>query len=137
MHPRDVAALHRGLRREVFLRLRQRQRLRALLTAHQVAGALADRDAVVLLRTRVDAQCLFHIDLGDLADRKSTRLNSSHVATSYDVFCFARSLLRSSLSPYTTLFRSTSLPSIVGFVAKSSCAFVSVSDCARFSPRIR
>src|SRR5690625_4703869 len=35
-------------------------------------------------------------------DRKSTRLNSSHVAISYAVFY----ILRSTLFPYTTLFRS-------------------------------
>src|SRR5436309_2303852 len=39
----------------------------------------------------------------DLGDRKSTRLNSSHVKISYAVFC-ARA--RSTLFPYTTLFRS-------------------------------
>src|SRR5690606_35280391 len=41
-------------------------------------------------------------------DRKSTRLNSSHVKTSYAVFCL-KMLPRpptSPLSPYTTLFRS-------------------------------
>src|SRR5690625_4005915 len=39
------------------------------------------------------------------ADRKSTRLNSSHVAISYAVFC--RTSLRHTLFPYTTLFRSS------------------------------
>src|SRR5437660_527842 len=37
-------------------------------------------------------------------DRKSTRLNSSHVAISYAVFCLSPH--RSTLFPYTTLFRS-------------------------------
>src|SRR5207253_2658186 len=40
------------------------------------------------------------------ADRKSTRLNSSHVAISYAVFCLTRPPPRSTLFPYTTLFRS-------------------------------
>src|SRR5699024_4494496 len=41
-------------------------------------------------------------------DRKSTRLNSSHVSISYAVFCCPHLVLstRSALSPYTTLFRS-------------------------------
>src|SRR5439155_1372705 len=56
------------------------------------------------------------------SDRKSTRLNSSHVASSYAVFCLnknpttsthgpfpltARTPPTTPLSPYTTLFRST------------------------------
>src|SRR5438874_1049603 len=39
-------------------------------------------------------------------DRKSTRLNSSHVEISYAVFCLFRRPQRSTLFPYTTLFRS-------------------------------
>src|SRR5690554_5313337 len=39
-------------------------------------------------------------------DRKSTRLNSSHVRISYAVFCLIRRPPRSTLFPYTTLFRS-------------------------------
>src|SRR5207249_4163813 len=38
-------------------------------------------------------------------DRKSTRLNSSHVSISYAVFCAPQHLLP--LFPYTTLFRSS------------------------------
>src|SRR5690625_6882365 len=34
-----------------------------------------------------DPNCTFTIDLDDYRDRKSTRLNSSHVAISYAVFC--------------------------------------------------
>src|SRR5690242_19357039 len=43
-----------------------------------------------------------------MGDRKSTRLNSSHMSISYAVFCL-KMLLRppiSTLFPYTTLFRS-------------------------------
>src|SRR5690349_3757720 len=40
------------------------------------------------------------------SDRKSTRLNSSHVEISYAVFCLIRRPPRSTLFPYTTLFRS-------------------------------
>src|SRR5262245_52531288 len=39
-------------------------------------------------------------------DRKSTRLNSSHLGISYAVFCLILRLPRSPLFPYTTLFRS-------------------------------
>src|SRR5437868_6428248 len=42
----------------------------------------------------------------DGSDRKSTRLNSSHVSSSYAVFCFRRPPPTSHLFPYTTLFRS-------------------------------
>src|ERR1035441_6233590 len=43
-----------------------------------------------------------------LLDRKSTRLNSSHLGISYAVFCFTRIRRqpRSTLFPYTMLFRS-------------------------------
>src|SRR5690348_15010668 len=41
-----------------------------------------------------------------LRDRKSTRLNSSHPSISYAVFCLIRRPPRSTLFPYTTLFRS-------------------------------
>src|SRR5690625_1388931 len=40
------------------------------------------------------------------ADRKSTRLNSSHVAISYAVFCLIALQASTTLVPYTTLFRS-------------------------------
>src|ERR1035438_396220 len=39
-------------------------------------------------------------------DRKSTRLNSSHLGISYAVFCLMRAPPRSTLFSYTTLFRS-------------------------------
>src|SRR5688572_11461175 len=42
-------------------------------------------------------------------DRKSTRLNSSHSQISYAVFCLIRRPPRSTLFPYTTLFRSQPL----------------------------
>src|SRR5436309_661068 len=41
-----------------------------------------------------------------MRDRKSTRLNSSHVKISYAVFCLTSGPLISLLFPYTTLFRS-------------------------------
>src|ERR1035438_1639082 len=39
-------------------------------------------------------------------DRKSTHLNSSHLGISYAVFCLLRHPPRSTIFPYTTLFRS-------------------------------
>src|SRR5437773_816292 len=44
---------------------------------------------------------------GQPSDRKSTRLNSSHITISYAVFCFSLQPLCSSFFPSTTLFRST------------------------------
>src|SRR5437867_3481917 len=43
---------------------------------------------------------------GSSEDRKSTRLNSSHRTISYAVFCLLLPPPRSTLFPYTTLFRS-------------------------------
>src|SRR5689334_21364164 len=42
----------------------------------------------------------------DAVDRKSTRLNSSHSSISYAVFRPTRRAPTTTLSPYTTLFRS-------------------------------
>src|SRR5688572_18242319 len=47
-------------------------------------------------------------------DRKSTRLNSSHSQISYAVFCLIRRPPRSTLFPYTTLFRSQVLSNPCG-----------------------
>src|SRR5689334_13951176 len=58
---------------------------------------------------RVCATSWFHLHpfRGPRApDRKSTRLNSSHSSISYAVFCLIRPPPRSTLFPYTTLFRS-------------------------------
>src|SRR5688500_16137284 len=48
------------------------------------------------------------LDTAAHEDRKSTRLNSSHLVISYAVFFSIRQALRSTLCPYTTLFRSAS-----------------------------
>src|SRR5437773_830056 len=45
-------------------------------------------------------------------DRKSTRLNSSHITISYAVFCLLPPPPHSTLFPYTTLFRSPDSPAI-------------------------
>src|ERR1039458_3515821 len=47
-----------------------------------------------------------HQEIQASTDRKSTRLNSSHLGISYAVFCLSRRPPRSTLFPYTTLFRS-------------------------------
>src|SRR5688500_10453608 len=46
------------------------------------------------------------VDLRRLVDRKSTRLNSSHLVISYAVFCLPPLPSTPTLVPYTTLFRS-------------------------------
>src|ERR1035438_10331464 len=48
----------------------------------------------------------------DQADRKSTRLNSSHSGIAYALFCWIRGPPRSTLFPYTTLFRSVHTPTV-------------------------
>src|SRR5690349_22107371 len=50
------------------------------------------RDSYVMNRTSCDARC---------GDRKSTRLNSSHVEISYAVFCLKKKKIRSCLSSDT------------------------------------
>src|ERR1035438_2103888 len=49
---------------------------------------------------------LLHSLHSPVIDRKSTRLNSSHLGISYAVFCLVARPPRSTLFPYTTLFRS-------------------------------
>src|SRR5947209_4877201 len=48
------------------------------------------------------------------ADRKSTRLNSSHANISYAVFCLIARPPASPLFPYTTLFRSRETAAVAG-----------------------
>src|SRR5699024_3727069 len=50
------------------------------------------------------------------ADRKSTRLNSSHVSISYAVFCYPPPCPCSLLFPYPTLFRSVVAQCFVKFL---------------------
>src|ERR1039458_9732894 len=66
-------------------------------------------------------------------DRKSTRLNSSHLGISYAVFCF-RAGRRSTLFPYTTLFRSASSCPFLATVCSSAVRKGSGSICASKSP---
>src|ERR1039458_1442951 len=73
-------------------------------------------------------------------DRKSTRLNSSHLGISYAVFCFDQNFLtirrppRSTLFPYTTLFRSLSPNErSASLRAPSSADFNSSGACTRRS----
>src|SRR5690606_41842272 len=61
----------------------------------RLAGAGAADQADLLARAHVQVQALDHAALlavveGDVVDRKSTRLNSSHVKISYAVFCLKK-----------------------------------------------
>src|SRR5256885_3828513 len=51
---------------------------------------LAVPDFVVLLRPRLVGPAVAHVAVGVLEDRKSTRLNSSHLVISYAVFCLKK-----------------------------------------------
>src|SRR5689334_9851287 len=94
--------------------------LTELAAAGPVAGAaLPCRPALVggHAREALEAPEDRHPEHGDDAeeqqqreaeDRKSTRLNSSHSSISYAVFCLFPTPPRSTLFPYTTLFRSPS-----------------------------
>src|SRR5438045_3322081 len=60
-----------------------------------------------------------------LQDRKSTRLNSSHLGISYAVFCLTTLPPTPPLFPYTTLFRSFSgKPSIQLFASRPSISYL-------------
>src|SRR5690242_21124553 len=59
---------------------------------------IAGRDALVLLLGRV------HRDLARRQDRKSTRLNSSHMSISYAVFCLKKKKKKHILSLYTITY---------------------------------
>src|SRR5690625_1006436 len=72
-HP--VAAAHLAMRPEIS---QQGKPILLLLVEHCQCRQRICRDAVQL-----DAICFEQLEV----DRKSTRLNSSHVATSYAVFC--------------------------------------------------
>src|SRR5699024_8868944 len=72
--------------------------------AQPVGGGEGVEGLVVVHVGRVHAQLQLHEAV--LRDRKSTRLNSSHVSISYAVFRLIRPPSVSPPSPYTTLFRS-------------------------------
>ena len=69
-------------------------------------------DSEALFLALVKKTCAEATGYANSLDRKSTRLNSSHQAISYAVFCLKKIFLmirrppRSTLFPYTTLFRS-------------------------------
>src|SRR5690606_39844347 len=66
-----------------------RRQIALLLQLHAAFEQFADHLAVVfILEEGGDLVCDLGTDLGEeLQDRKSTRLNSSHVKISYAVFC--------------------------------------------------
>src|SRR5260221_396552 len=85
----------------------------------------AQQQAYRTLRERLNSAAALRCGSAYSADRKSTRLNSSHTAISYAVFCLKKNVHlegvasdnlifflmiqpppRSTLFPYTTLFRS-------------------------------
>src|ERR1039458_8613871 len=75
-------------------------------------------------------------------DRKSTRLNSSHLGISYAVFCLMREPPRSTLFPYTTLFRSGDVRGTVSeLVSPLGCddqpIFTVAQACRWLRPNIR
>src|SRR5690625_2837114 len=55
---------------------------------HVIVGVLAMRNAAHFGRAATDYQSFAYAPTA--TDRKSTRLNSSHVATSYPVFCLTK-----------------------------------------------
>src|SRR5215510_10838311 len=96
-------------------------------TATTEIYTLSLHDALPIFASSGDGlpfECGGPYEHGEGKDRKSTRLNSSHVAISYAVFCLKKKSCfasiffflmirrppRSTLFPYTTLFRSSPPP---------------------------
>src|SRR5436853_87425 len=69
----------------------------------------------------------------DAEDRKSTRLNSSHLGISYAVFCLSRRPPRATLFPYTTLFRSAASRTAIRQKRGSRCG----AQAGDLEPQIR
>src|SRR5438270_446762 len=103
----DLARIFRGKRILVMLQRCRNARLSRLRAGSLFTSRLRRLLASGLLACRLFARGLFACRLFACGlDRKSTRLNSSHSQISYAVFCLARRPRRSTLFPYTTLFRS-------------------------------
>src|SRR5207253_3466530 len=106
--------------------LQRRQEIAAHHT-REPADALG-QDGIALVRHRgapllLLAERLERLsDLGPLEDRKSTRLNSSHVAISYAVFCLKK---KKELKIPNLLFQSTNI------------TFPSIQHSRSISPRVR
>src|SRR5207249_11229936 len=64
--------------------------LQTALVDDLVRGALAREDALDDLAGQLVVEVTLRDQLGDPGDRKSTRLNSSHVSISYAVFCLKK-----------------------------------------------
>src|SRR5690625_6722882 len=65
--------------------------------------AIEDTDltAILVEHELVGGECSYWACMPSKADRKSTRLNSSHVAISYAVFCLKKKNKQQSLCPTT------------------------------------
>src|SRR5439155_22789921 len=82
LEPRDRALEQQLIARRVFGRELHEQPGESLQVDARIAGEL-ERGAAFHQRT---------IPFGEHRDRKSTRLNSSHVAISYAVFCLKKNM---------------------------------------------
>src|SRR2546426_8445267 len=69
--------------------------LEGLVQGLELDGVPADADA------ETQPAAAQHVDLGD---RKSTRLNSSHLVISYAVFCLKKKIIHSSNVSATTIY---------------------------------
>src|ERR1035441_8069812 len=58
------------------------------------------RSATTMRRTLQDVMKQVIDDINSALDRKSTRLNSSHLGISYAVFCLKKSIFKSAASGY-------------------------------------
>src|SRR5207253_7869077 len=86
--PRGRSVTGRAVRNRKYRGRRRVVRVSGLLPGRQMAAGISAsirrrRQVVIVVDVAVRAGC-------HLADRKSTRLNSSHVAISYAVFCLKK-----------------------------------------------
>src|SRR5207253_6602767 len=91
LYGRGVALAARGRIDEARSALAALQQLDVAVAADTAAGFNTLRDVLSVVRPIVAARIAASEDRGaDAIDRKSTRLNSSHVAISYAVFCLKK-----------------------------------------------
>src|SRR5690625_6216906 len=86
--------------------LRFFRKIRIVMEIPDIQGVAESRQKQVFLRIRLKIRKLLRVLDTPHEDRKSTRLNSSHVAISYAVFCLKKKKKTGTLAVYRYIARS-------------------------------
>src|SRR5437773_7050103 len=86
----NLDAKLRASAREELERFHRRVGTTTIYVTHDQVEAMAMGDRVMVLNKGVVRQLGTPTDVYDIGDRKSTRLNSSHITISYAVFCLKK-----------------------------------------------